>query len=209
METQLRIFKFLFFGLLLFYFLLIILYYVQTIRKDKEIKRKNEKARSFEAMAMLLQYLLTGQGTMDGYFERIETKKFIYGVRDILRDRFLEAFEKLEVHNDLTDIYKRGPNWDALRQRIIEKMDHELAKELYLHYYALEINNAFKVGNHSPEDRIRIAKDISLAVITKIDKPKLGETAEKIIKEFDLGPERTTMLMAEVIRIENGLPAVI
>ena len=180
------------------------------IRKG-ELQKIKDDARSFEAMTMLFRYLLTGNGSMDSHFERIQPKKFVYAVRDILSDRFLEAFEKLEVHNDLTYIYKQGPNWDILKQRIIEKMKPNLAKELYLHYFALETNNSFKVGDHSPEDRIRIAKEIGLAVIMKAaskekGEPALQETAEKIIKEFDLGDERKTLLMAEVIKIEKGIP---
>lgn len=180
------------------------------IRKG-ELQKAKDNARSFEAMAMLFRCLLTGHGGIDSYFERIETKKFVYGVRDILGNRFLEAFERLEVHNDLADVYKQGPNWEPLKHYIIEKMKLELAKELYLHYTTLEINNAFKITAHAPEDRIRIAKEISLAVIMNAaskekGEPALQETAEKIIKEFDLGDDRKTLLMAEVIKIEKGMP---
>lgn len=188
-------------------------FFIFAIKKAaKNFEEEKEKRRSFEAMAMLFRYLLTGDGEIYSHFERIETKKFIaYRIREILGNRFLKAFEKLEVHNDLADVYKQGPNWQPLKYYIIDKMRLELAKELYLHYTTLEINNAFKITAHAPEDRIRIAKEISLAIIMNAaskekGEPALQETAEKIIKEFDLGDDRKTLLMAQVIKIEKGMP---
>jgi hypothetical protein len=55
------------------------------------------------------------------------------------------------------------------------------------------------------KEKIAIAKEISLPIIKRKGAISLREEAKEIITHFDLGEERTHLLMAEIIKLERRL----